>query len=320
MKPPPFAYHAPRSQDEALATLAQLGEDGKVLAGGQSLIPLLNMRLAAPPALVDLARMDALDRIEVGADHVRVEARVTHEQLRRDDRVAAAAPLLRRALDWVAHPVIRNRGTSVGSIVHADPAAELPAVLALLGGHMELRSIDGSRTVPGADYVLGPLESDTRPGELVLAAVFPVLPERTGTEFTELARRHGDYAVAGVGVRVTLDDDRRVRAAAAAFIGVGGTHIQVDLTEALRGRPHDAIEPADAIGLARASIDPTDDIHATAGYRRHLAGVLLGRALRTAARRAAGEAPAVDAAGAAATRRSAHGVPTPGDHEQEPAP
>jgi aerobic carbon-monoxide dehydrogenase medium subunit len=293
VKPPPFVYHAPRTRDEAVAILAQLGEDGKVLAGGQSLIPLLNMRLAAPPALVDLARLDTLERIEVDHGRVRVEARVTHERLRRDERVASTVPLLRQALDWVAHPVIRNRGTSVGSIAHADPAAELPAVLALLGGHMELQSATGMRTVSGADYVLGPLESDTRPGELVVAAVFPVLGERSGTEFTELARRHGDYAMAGVGVRVTLDEDRRVTDAAAAFIGVGGTHIQVDLTGALHGQPHDAIAPADAIGLARGSIDPTDDIHATAGYRRHLAGVLLGRAIQTAARRAAGEQPTV---------------------------
>jgi len=299
VKPPSFAYHAPRSQDEAVATLAQLGEDGKVLAGGQSLIPMMNMRLAAPPALVDLARLDGLDRIEVGDGHVRVEARVTHAQLRRDDRVAAVVPLLRQALDWVAHPVIRNRGTSVGSIAHADPAAELPAVLALLGGHMELQSAHGMRTVPGADYVLGPLESDTRPDELVVAAIFPVLPQRTGTEFTELARRHGDYAMAGVGVRVSLDEEHRVSDAAAAFIGVGATHIEVQLTEALRGQPHDELAPEDAIELARAAIDPTDDIHATAGYRRHLAGVLLGRALATAARRAAGEAP------------------TPGSHHEE---
>jgi aerobic carbon-monoxide dehydrogenase medium subunit len=292
MKPPPFAYHAPRSRAELVATLTQLGEDGKVLAGGQSLIPMLNMRLAAPPALVDLARVDGLEAIEVRDGHVRVEARVTHERLRRDDRVAAAVPLLRQALDWVAHPVIRNRGTSVGSIAHADPAAELPAVLALLGGHMELESAEGTRTVAGADYVLGPLESDTRPGEVVVAAVFPVLGEGSGTEFVELARRHGDYAMAGVGVRVGLDADHRVRDAAAAFIGVGGTHVQVELTEALLGQHHDALSPDDAIGLARTMIDPTDDIHATAGYRRHLAGVLLGRALHTAVRRAAGQEPA----------------------------
>lgn len=289
MKPSPFAYHAPTSVDEAITTLAHLGEDGKVLAGGQSLIPMLNMRLAAPAALVDLARVDGLAEVRVDTDHVRVEARVTHECLRRDDRVAAAVPLLRQALEWVAHPVIRNRGTSVGSIAHADPAAELPAVLALLGGHMELVSATGSRTVAGGDFVLGPLEADVRPGELVVAAVFPRLAARTGTEFLELARRHGDYAMAGVAVRVTLDGERRITHAAAAFIGVGGTHVQVSLTDALLGQPHDALDAQAAIELARTAIDPTDDIHATAGYRRHLAGVLLGRALETAARRAVGE-------------------------------
>jgi aerobic carbon-monoxide dehydrogenase medium subunit len=140
VKPPPFAYRAPSSVEETLAVLAELGEDGKVLAGGQSLVPLLNMRLAQPAVLVDLARVAGLDTVEVTDHQVRVEARVTHETLRRHDAAAGAQPLLRRALDWVAHPVIRNRGTSLGSIVHADPAAELPAVLGLLGGHVELAS------------------------------------------------------------------------------------------------------------------------------------------------------------------------------------
>lgn len=323
VKPPPFAYHAPRTEEEALATLGALGEDGKVLAGGQSLIPLLNMRLAAPPALVDLARLETLDRIAVTDTHVRVEARVTHERLRRDERVAAAVPLLRQALDWVAHPVIRNRGTSVGSIAHADPAAELPAVLALLGGWMQLRSVEGERTVEAGDYLLGPLESDTRPGELVVAATFPRPGVRTGTAFEELARRHGDYAMAGVGVRVTLDADHHVGDASAAFIGVGGTAIQVELTEVLRGQPYDALDKAEAIGLARASIDPAADIHATAGYRRHLAGVLLGRALETAVRHAAGQAPPDSGPapeGPGPTESAAPGSAAPGSAATESAP
>jgi aerobic carbon-monoxide dehydrogenase medium subunit len=289
VKPPPFAYRAPTSVEETLAVLAELGEDGKVLAGGQSLIPLLNMRLAQPAALVDLARVDGLGTVEVTDTAVRVEARVTHETLRRHGAAAAAQPLLRQALDWVAHPVIRNRGTSLGSIVHADPAAELPAVLGLLGGHVELASTEGRRTVAGERFVLGPLESDVQPGELAVAFVVPAAAPRTGTAFTELARRHGDYALAGVGVTVALDEDRHVAAARASFIGVGGTPILIDLTDALAGQPHDALQPGEAIGQARATIDPTDDIHATASYRRHLAGVLLGRALETAARRAAGE-------------------------------
>ena len=286
MKPSAFAYHAPHSLEAALDTLAELGEDGKVLAGGQSLVPLLNMRLAAPAALVDLARIDGLDAIEVTDRDVRVDARVTHERLRTHAAATEAIPLLRQALDWVAHPVIRNRGTALGSIAHADPAGELPAVLALLGGHVELASAQERRTATADDYLVGPLESDTRPGELATAVVFPRPAPNTGSAFDELARRHGDYALAGVGVTVTLDDDRKVRRADAAFIGVGATPIQVPLTDALAGQPGDALALDDAIDLARSTIDPEDDIHATARYRRHLAGVLLGRALQTAAARA----------------------------------
>jgi aerobic carbon-monoxide dehydrogenase medium subunit len=288
VKPPAFAYHAPRSVDEAVATLAELGDDGKVLAGGQSLVPMLNMRLISPVALVDLSQVEGLDRIEVTAEHVLVEACVTHERLRRDEPAAAAVPLLRQALDWVAHPVIRNRGTSLGSIVHADPAGELPAVLGLLGGSVELVSAAGTRTVVGADYLLGPLESDTRPGELARAVRFPVPPPRTGTAFTELARRHGDYALAGVGTLVTLDVDRRIEAARAAFIGVDGTPVHLDLTDSLVGQPHDALSTEAAVASARAQLEPSDDIHATGAYRRHLAGVLLVRAVVTAAEAAAG--------------------------------
>jgi aerobic carbon-monoxide dehydrogenase medium subunit len=292
VKPSPFAYHAPESVDETLTTLSELGEDGKVLAGGQSLIPLLNMRLAAPPALVDLARVPELDTVEVTAEHVRVPARVTHERLRTHAEATAAIPLLRQALDWVAHPVIRNRGTALGSIVHGDPAGELPALLGLLDGNVELVSTQGRREATADSFLLGPLESDVRPGELARAVVFSRPAPRTGSAFEELARRHGDYAMAGVAVTVTLDPARNVAAARAAFIGVGGTPIGVELTDALSGQAFDALEPGEAVGLARATIDPTDDIHATASYRRHLAGVLLGRALESAARRAAEDAAA----------------------------
>ncbi len=287
MKPAAFAYHAPRSVDEALATLAELGSDGKVLAGGQSLIPLLNMRLAAPAALVDIDRLDTLDTIEVDDDEVRVGARVRHAALHRHAGAAAAVPLLRQALGWVAHPVIRNRGTSLGSIVHADPAAELPAVLALLDGRIEVASADGTRTVAAGELFLGPLEADVRTGELALAAVFPRPAPGTGSAFIELSRRHGDYALAGAAITVTLDADRHVTAARAAFIGVSDTPAVVDLTAALRGQPGDGLDHAAARELADASYDPDDDIHATAAYRRHLAGVLLGRGLDAAAAHAA---------------------------------
>jgi aerobic carbon-monoxide dehydrogenase medium subunit len=289
VKPPAFAYHAPRSLDGALATLAELGEEGKVLAGGQSLIPMLNMRLVAPAALVDIGRLHELDTVEVADGQVRVGATVRHARLHRDEEVAAAQPVLRQALRWVAHPVVRNRGTIVGSLAHADPAAELPAVLALLGGRIELASTAGRRTVAAHDYLRGPLESDTRPGELAVAASFPLAPPRTGSAVVELARRHGDYALAGVAVTVRLDDDRHVRRARAAFLGVGGVPIVVELTDALAGQPADALCTDEAAERSRAAIEPDDDVHATAAYRRHLAGVLVARALVDASARASTE-------------------------------
>ena len=283
MKPSAFTYHAPTDLDESLALLDELGEDGKVLAGGQSLVPMMNMRLAAPAALVDITRIASLGNIEVTGSHVTVGATVTHERLRKDRAAADACPLVRRALEWVAHPVIRNRGTAVGSIAHADPAAELPAVLALLGGQVDLASARGTRRVDGVDFILGVLESDVRPGEIATGVRWPVTPRGTGTAFQELARRHGDYALAGVGVAVGLDEDHHVEAARAAFIGVGGTPVLVDLGAALAGQPHDALSVAAAVAVARDHLDPSDDIHATGSYRRHLAGVLLGRALAEAA-------------------------------------
>lgn len=290
MKPAAFDYHAPESVDEALTILDELGSDGKVLAGGQSLIPLLNMRLAAPAALVDIERVEGLDTVEVTDEHVRIGARVRHARVHRDERIADALPLLRQALEWVAHPVIRNRGTSLGSIVHADPAGELPAVLMLLGGWLEVASVAGSRTIDASELFLGPLESDVRPGELATAVVFPRPPDGTRTAFVELSRRHGDYALAGVGVTLARDGDRHVTEASAAFIGVTDTPVRIELSPALRGQAVDAMDLDAARERADEVIEPADDIHATAEYRRHLAGVLLGRALRTAGEAETGSA------------------------------
>ncbi len=295
MKPPPFAYHAPDSVEEVLATLADAGDGAKLLAGGQSLVPLLNLRLAAPSAIVDLARVASLDAVEVGPSDVRVQAMVTHEHLRRHAAAAAAVPLLPRALALVAHPAIRNRGTTVGSIVHADPAGELPAVLVLLGGTVELRSAArGAREVAAGDFLQGPLDAAIEPDELAVAVRFPRPPARTGLQVLELARRHGDYALAGVAVRVTVDEDRRVTDAATVAFGVGGTPCHVGLAEVLGGRPADALVTADAVTLVRERIRPGDDVHASASYRTHLVGVLLHRALVAAGR----EAAEVDGVGA----------------------
>jgi aerobic carbon-monoxide dehydrogenase medium subunit len=287
MKPPVFAYHRPRTVPEALDVLAAVGHDGKVLAGGQSLVPLLNMRLAAPAHLVDVNWLAELDEVAVDDLAVRVGAVARHARVERDRAATGAVPLLGQAIADIAHETIRNRGTVVGSLVHADPAAELPAVLVLLGGTMELASAGGSRRVAAADFFLGPLSSALGPGELATAAVFPRPPAASGSAWVEVARRHGDYAICGAGVLVTLDRGLRVAAARAACISVGPVPVPVDLTDALGGRPHDAADWAAAGRLAAAAVDPEDDIHATAAYRRHLAGVLVARAAREAAADAA---------------------------------
>ena len=289
MKPPVFDYHRPRTVAEALAVLAEVGHDGKVLAGGQSLVPLLNMRLAAPAHLVDVNWLAELDEVSRDDGAVRVGALARHARVEHDPGAREALPLLGQAIGDIAHTTVRNRGTVVGSLVHADPAAELPAVLVLLGGTMELASAGdgGPRRVAAADFFLGPLESALRPGELATAAVFPTPPAGTGSAWLEVARRHGDYALCGVGVLVTLDGGLRVEAARAALISVGPVPVPVDLTDALGGQPHDAADWAAAGRLAAAAVDPEDDIHATAAYRRHLAGVLTARAARAAAAHAA---------------------------------
>jgi len=292
MKPPPFTYRRATDLDEALAVLAEVGDDGKVLAGGQSLVPLLNFRLAAPKFLVDVNRVAGLDSVETTDAHVRVGATVRHADLERDTAAHAANPLLRRALQHVAHPVIRNRGTTVGSIAHADPAGEMPAVLALLGGHGEVASTRGTRTVTPDELFVGPLESSLGPDELLTHVVFPTPPARTGSAVEELARRHGDYAMAGVVALVGLDGDLHVTSARVAYLGLSGVPVVVDLGEQLAGQSHDALEPADAAAEAVTHTDPQDDIHATADYRRHLAGVLTARALRSAAADAAARTPA----------------------------
>ncbi|MFG1706852.1 FAD binding domain-containing protein [Nonomuraea sp. M3C6] len=281
MKPPPFEYHAPRDLGEALRTLAEVGAHGKVLAGGQSLIPMLNMRLVAPAHLVDINRVRSLGEMEVTEAGVRVGALVRHSKAER----AGVHPLLTRALRLVAHPVIRNRGTVVGSLVHADPAAELPAVLAVLDGSVRVARLDGERDVGAREFFVGPMESAVQPGEMAVSAYFPALGARTGAAFEEVARRHGDYALAGVCAVVTVDEDGLISAAKVACVGVGPVPVVVDLSEACGGRA-----PDDVAGVARGvqdEIDPESDIHASAAYRRHLVGVLAERALRNAAREGA---------------------------------
>jgi carbon-monoxide dehydrogenase medium subunit len=257
-----------------------VGAHGKVLAGGQSLIPLLNMRLAAPEHLVDINRVAGFDAVETGPEGVRVGALARHAAVERSAAVRAAQPLIGQALRLVAHPVIRNRGTVVGSLVHADPSAELPAVLALLGGSVRLARVSGSeRDVAAADFFVGPLESAIEPGELAISAFFPAPADRagrTGSAFVEVARRHGDFAMAGVAAVVTLDEQGEVAAARVACVSVGPVPVVVDVSDL-------APDWKAAARAVQDRIEPEGDIHATADYRRHLTGVLAERALTQAA-------------------------------------
>ncbi len=289
MKPSSFGYSRPESVAEAVATLASIGPDGKVLAGGQSLVPLLNMRLAAPSHLVDINRLSELAFISVSDGQVTIGALARHADVLRDPVAASAQPLLRQALSLVAHPVIRNRGTTVGSIVHADPSGEMTAVLALLGGSVRLVSTGGERFVPAEDFFLGPLESEVRPDELAVQASFPALAPRAGCAFAEVSRRHGDYAVCGVAALVELGPDDLIGSARTAYLSVAGTPVVLDLTPACAGAAG-AADFTEAGRLAMSQLRPGGDIHATAAYRRHLAGVLTERALDEALAHARGRA------------------------------
>jgi aerobic carbon-monoxide dehydrogenase medium subunit len=282
VKPRPLGYTRPGSVAEALAALATADTETKVLAGGQSLVPLMSMRLASPDLLVDINRLSELSYIEVADGEVRVGALARHAEVLACPAAAAAQPLLRQALRFVAHPAIRNRGTTVGSIVHADPAGEMPAVLAVLAGTVHVASAAGQRSIPAGEFFLGPLESDVQPDELVTEVRFPVLTGASGTGFAELSRRRGDYALCGVAVLAWLATDGLIGGAKAAYLSVGPAPVVLDLTEAVAGGPADATSFPAAASLARARLEPGSDIHATAGYRRHVAGVLTERALAEA--------------------------------------
>jgi carbon-monoxide dehydrogenase medium subunit len=246
----------------------------------------MSMRRAAPGHLVDINHLPGLDTVEVTSTGVRVGALARHSRVERDDAAYAALPLLRQALRNVAHPTIRNRGTTVGSLVHGDPAAEMTAVLALLDGSVELVGPTGTREVSASDFFLGPMESATAADELAVAATFRSPPAGSGSAFVEMARRHGDYAMCGVAAVVTVDADLAVTSARAGLISVGPGPVVVDLTGAVTGSGG-GFDRARLRDLLDDVIDPEDDIHATAAYRRTLAHVLTERALLEAHGRAA---------------------------------
>ena len=267
MKPAPVAYVRPDSLDEAVGALAA-DPGAKVLAGGQSLVPLLSMRLAAPSILVDINGLPGLDAIEVSDDGVRVGALARHADLLAHAEAGRVQPLLPLGLSHVAHATIRNRGTTVGSLVHADAAAEMPVVLSLLGGSVDVEGPTGSRTIPAAELYVGPLESSLAHDEIATSAFFPALAPGARVAFREIARRHGDYALVGAAALV---DGGRVLV---GYVSVSDVPTVVDLS---------GVPPARAGDAALERLEPADDIHATAAYRAQLVRVLTRQVLEEVA-------------------------------------
>ena len=289
MKPAPFEYQAPTSLDAALDVLASHGGEAKVLAGGQSLIPVMNFRLAEPALLIDINKLTELDFIRRDDDGgLRIGALTRQRRLERDPLVAELAPLLHETVPFIAHPQIRNRGTLGGSLAHADPAAELPAIAVALRARFRLRKAGGDRWVNASDFFGGLFTTSLEPDEILVEVAIPPLPPRTGWSFMEIARRHGDYAQIGVAALVTLDDSGRCREARLVYLSAGD--VPVEAREAARLLVGTEISPeavaAAADKVSRDEIHPFGDIHATAEFKRHLARVLTGRALRRAAERA----------------------------------
>jgi CO/xanthine dehydrogenase FAD-binding subunit len=286
VKPPVFEYTAVRSVDEAVAELAQHGDAAKLLAGGQSLVPLLNMRLAAPSRLIDLNRVAELAYVAPRDGGLAIGAMTRQRAVERSALAARQAPLLADALPWVGHFQIRNRGTVGGSLSHADPAAELPAVALSLDARFTARGPAGERTIAAADFFVSQLTTALAPTELLTEVWLPASPPGSGSAWMELARRHGDYALVGVAAVVTLAGDR-IGAARLALTGVGDRPVRAKDAEArLAGESLTPAVLADAAEAVRRAIDPGGDIHATPAYRRHVAGVLVVRAVRLAVARA----------------------------------
>ncbi|HSE07524.1 MAG TPA: FAD binding domain-containing protein [Nocardioidaceae bacterium] len=281
MKPAPFSYVRPTTLGEALAAL-EADSHAKVLAGGQSLVPLLSMRLAAPSALVDINGLSELAYVRTDETGVRIGALARHAEVERDPDARQVQPLLSKALRMVAHATIRNRGTTVGSIVHADASAEMPVVLCLLGGTVTAASSTGTRTVAADDLYVGPLETTLRPDEIATEVFFPALPPDAGVAFDEIARRHGDYALCGVAALVRADASGVPTSVRAGYLSVSEVPTVVDLTRAFGSALPTEAELDAAADLALASLDPEGDIHATADYRRHLARVLTRKVVRRA--------------------------------------
>jgi carbon-monoxide dehydrogenase medium subunit len=282
MKPPRFSYAAPDTLDQALALLLEHGANATVLAGGQSLVPLLNLRVARPEVVIDLNRVGGLDAVEINGS-VQLGALVRQQRALRDAGLRAGAPLVAAALGHVGHVASRSRGTLGGSIAHADPAAELPAVLLALDGSITVHSVRGERTIAAGDLFVAPFTTTLGPDELLTAISLPAPGPGDRYGFHEVARRHGDFALAGAACRLSVSGGR-IEAAAIALFGVAGTPVRAPAAEAALAGAEvlDEGTAREAAILAAEGLEPPDDVHGSAAYRRRMAEVAVRRALRAA--------------------------------------
>ena len=287
MKPAPFRYIAARSLEAALAAKAQYGEDARFLAGGQSLVPAMNFRLAQPDVLIDINRLAELAAIKPGTDSVRIGALTRYRALERDPTIARDLPLVAEALPEIAHPQIRNRGTLGGNLANADPASEMPAIVLALGGRLRARSAAGERWIEAEDFFVSALTTALAADEMLVEIELPRIPARTGSAFLEMSRRRGDFALIGVAAVVTLAADGACRDARLALCGAGDRPVLArEAAQSLIGSRIAAPDISEAAALVQRAIDPHGNVHASKAFQRHLAGVLTRRALATATERA----------------------------------
>jgi carbon-monoxide dehydrogenase medium subunit len=287
VKPAPFIYNAARSLDEALALKAEHGDDAHFLAGGQSLVPMMNFRLAQPSILIDINRLTELDSICRDGEALRIGALTRHRTMERSQEMAQHYPLLHEAMPHIAHPQIRSRGTLGGNLAHADPASELPAIVVALGGRMRARSTCGERWIGADDFFRGALITDLRPEEMLVEIELPASPPGTGSCFMEVARRRGDFALMGVAATITLGEGGTCVAAGLAYCCAGDRPVNAaGAARSLVGHRVTESGIGDAAALAQRAIDPAGNLHASKDFQRHLADVLTRRALQTALERA----------------------------------
>jgi carbon-monoxide dehydrogenase medium subunit len=284
VKPAPFQYHAPEQPEEVVGLLAELGDEAKLLAGGQSLVPMLALRLAVFEHLVDVGRVSALRGIERRDDSLWIGAGTTEAAIGASAEVVAAVPLLALATPLIGHFQIRNRGTIGGSIAHADPAAEYPAVALALDAEVEALSPRGTRTIPAAELFTGLWDTALEADELLTGVRFPIWTGRTGFAVEEMARRHGDFAITGAVVGIELDGDDRIRRAAIGLIGMGTKPERATAVEAgLLGRPIRELDPDELGRLAVGALeDVPSDLHGSASYRTRVGAAMVARAWSTA--------------------------------------